>query len=173
MANVNKVILIGNLTRDPELRYTPSGTAVAQFGLAINRKYKGKNGEMQEEVCFVDMEAWARSAEIISEYCHRGDPLYVEGRLQYDTWEGRDGQKRSRLRVVAENFQFLSTRRGDSGAGPSEGGQESRPRSSRPPARPDRRPGPPPANEQPPPAEAEPPPADDDAGFQVNDDIPF
>ena len=107
MANVNKVFLIGNLTRDPELRYTPQGTAVGEFGIAINRQWKGPNGEKKEEVCFVDCQAWARGAEIISEYCKKGSSLFVEGRLKLDSWEGKDGQKRSRMRVVVENFQFL------------------------------------------------------------------
>jgi len=108
MANVNKVILIGNLTRDPELRYTPSGTAVCEFGMAVNRKYKDR-----EETTFVDLVAWARQAELISEYCKKGRPLFVEGRLTFDSWEGKDGQKRSRLRVTVENFQFLGGGRRD------------------------------------------------------------
>ena len=106
MANVNKVILIGNLTRDPELRYTPNGAAVIDFGMAINRKWRGKDGQMSEDTCFVDLQAWARSAEVISEYCHKGDPLYVEGRLKLETWE-KDGEKRSRIRVHLEGFQFV------------------------------------------------------------------
>jgi len=111
MANVNKVMLIGNLTRDPELRFIPSGAAVCEFGLAINRKWKGKDGQTNEEVCFVDLQAWARSAEVITEYCHKGDPLYIEGRLKLDTWDGRDGKKQSKLRVVVENFQLLGGRK--------------------------------------------------------------
>ena len=121
-ANVNKVILIGNLTRDPELRHVPSGAAVCDFGLAINRKWKGKDGQANDETCFVDLQAWAKAAELITEYCHKGDPLYVEGRLKLDTWEGRDGAKRSKLRVVVETFQFLGGRRSggsDSGTRPS------------------------------------------------------
>ena len=107
MANLNKVFLIGNLTRDPELRYTPSGTAVADFGLAVNRQWKAQNGEKKEEVCFVDCQAWARGAELISEYCKKGAPLFVEGRLKLDSWEGKDGQKRSKMVIVVENSQFL------------------------------------------------------------------
>jgi len=110
-ANVNKVILIGNLTRDPELRTLQSGTAVCEFGLAINRKWRGKDGQQSEDTCFVDLQAWAKAAEVITEYVHKGDPLYVEGRLKLDSWEGRDGTKRSKLRVVVEQFQFLGGRR--------------------------------------------------------------
>jgi single-strand DNA-binding protein len=127
MANVNKVILIGNLTRDPELRYTPSGTAVAKFGMAINRTWKSQTGEKKEEVCFVDCQAWARGAELISEYCHKGSQLFIEGRLQLDSWEGKDGQKRSKLLVVVENSQFLGAptgRRGPAEGAPGPGGRE-------------------------------------------------
>src|SRR3989304_2872954 len=109
MANYNKVILFGNLTRDPELRYTPNGTAVADVGIAINRAWTNQGGEKKEETCFVDMQAWARNAEVISEYCRKGSPLFVEGRLRQDTWEGRDGQKRSRLLVVVERFQLIGS----------------------------------------------------------------
>jgi len=110
MPNLNRVLLIGNLTRDPELKYLPSGTAVCEFGLAINRKWKGKDGNQQDETCFVDCQAWARSGEIIAEYCAKGKPLFIEGRLKLDSWEGRDGTKRSKLRVVVENFQLLGSR---------------------------------------------------------------
>ena len=100
--NVNKVFLAGRITREIELRYTPSGTAVAEFGMAINRKFKD-----QEETTFVDCVAWARSAEVIAEYCKKGKPIFVEGRLTFESWEGRDGQKRSKLKVTVENFQFI------------------------------------------------------------------
>ena len=153
MANVNKVILIGNLTRDPELRYTPNGAAVIDFGMAMNRKWKGRDGQANEDTCFVDLQAWARQAEVISEYCHKGDPLYVEGRLKLDAWEGRDGQKRSKLRVVVENFQFLGGRRSGNA-----GGGSARPKSAPPPQRPT--------------TDDEPAPPSDD-GFKVDDDIPF
>ena len=106
MANANIVIIIGNLTRDPELRYTASGAAVADLGMAVNRKWKD-----QEETCFIDLTAWAKSAETIAEYCHKGDPLYVEGRLKMDAWETRNGEKRQKLVVVVENFQLLGGRR--------------------------------------------------------------
>lgn len=101
-ANYNKVLLIGNLTRDPDLRYTPSGTAVCNFGLAINHKYKDK-----EETTFVDLEAWQKSAETLAEYARKGDPIFIEGRLKLDSWETQDGQKRNKLMVVCERFQFL------------------------------------------------------------------
>ena len=102
---VNKVFLIGNLTREPELRHTPNGTAVADIGLAVNRKWKG-----EEETLFVDCVAWAKAAEIIVEYMHKGSPIFIEGRLTLDEWQGKDGTKRSKMRVVVENFQFLGSR---------------------------------------------------------------
>lgn len=111
MPHLNKVMLLGNLTRDPELRATPKGTSVAQFGLAINRLYKSEDGESREETTFVDLEAWGRQAEVISRYLTKGSPCLVEGRLRLDTWEDKaSGEKRSRLRVVAENIQFLDRR---------------------------------------------------------------
>ena len=121
MANFNKVILAGNLTRDPELKYTQSGQAIAKFGLAINRKFK-QGEETKEQTCFVDITAWGRTAEVVNEYAKKGRPILVEGRLEYSTWE-KDGQKRSKLEVVAENIQFLSSREGGQGGG---GGGESR-----------------------------------------------
>ena len=117
MANLNKVFLIGNLTRDPELRYTPSGTAVASLGLAVSRKYRGQNGEQQEETCFVELEVWAKRAEVMSEYLSKGRSVFIEGRLRLDTWETQQGDKRSRLKVVVENFQFLGARRPASAEG--------------------------------------------------------
>jgi len=111
MASLNKVFLIGNLTRDPELRYTPSGTALAEFGLAVNRRYRGADGQDKDETCFVDINVWGRRAEVACEYLRKGRAVFIEGRLQYSQWEGQDGQKRSRLRVVADNFQFLGGRR--------------------------------------------------------------
>lgn len=109
MANLNKVFLIGNLTRNPELRYTPSGSAVASFGIAVNRTWTGQNGEKKEEVCFVDISAFARRAEVINEYFSKGSPIFIEGRLQFNQWETKDGQKRNTLRVVADNFQFIGS----------------------------------------------------------------
>jgi single-strand DNA-binding protein len=123
MANFNKVILAGNLTRDPQLSYLPNGTPVCEFGLAINRKWKSQTGEMKEEACFVDCRAFARPAETINQYLKKGQPLLVDGRLRYEQWEGKDGQKRSRLSVVVENFQFLGAppgNRGGAGGGGSD-----------------------------------------------------
>ena len=110
MASVNKVILIGNLTRDPQLKTLASSTPVCEFGLASNRRYKGQGGEEREEVCFVDCAAFGKQAEVLQKYVTKGKPLYVEGRLKYDSWEAKDGGgKRSKLSVVVENFQFLGS----------------------------------------------------------------
>src|SRR5262247_4944353 len=111
MANFNKVILAGNLTRDPELRYTPKGTAIARIGMAINRNWKSETGETKEEVTFVDIDAWGRQAEVIAQYMKKGRPLLVEGRLKLDQWEDKNThQKQSKLRVVLESFSFLDSR---------------------------------------------------------------
>ncbi len=107
MANFNKVLLIGNLTRDPQLSYTPNQTAVVDFGLATNRRWTGQDGSRREETCFVDCRAFGRLAENINKYLNKGRPLFVEGRLTFDTWTAQDGTKRSRHRVTVENFQFL------------------------------------------------------------------
>jgi single-strand DNA-binding protein len=108
MPSVNKVILIGNLTRDPHTKQLPTQSMVTEFGLAMNRKFKAPDGEDREEVCFVDCAAFGRQAEVIQKYCKKGKSLYVEGRLRYDSWEDKNGHgKRSRLTVVVENFQFL------------------------------------------------------------------
>jgi len=107
MANYNKVILVGNLTRDPQLRYTPNQQPVCDFGVAINRQWNSPDGQQRKETTFVDMTAWARSAETISKFLGKGDPILVEGRLQTRSWEGQDGKKRTKLSVVVERFQFL------------------------------------------------------------------
>ena len=107
MANYNKVILIGNLTRDPEMSFLPSKTAVTELGLAINRKWKDQQGEQKEETCFIDCRAYGKQAETLKQYVKKGSPLLVEGRLQLDSWEGQDGKKRSKHRVIVERFQFL------------------------------------------------------------------
>jgi len=104
MPNFNKVILMGNLTRDPELRYTPSGSPVCEFGLAVNRSYTS-GGEKREETCFVDVTVWGKRGEVVSRYFSKGRPILVEGRLKYDSWESPEG-RRSKLVVVAENFEF-------------------------------------------------------------------
>ncbi|MBA3961403.1 MAG: single-stranded DNA-binding protein [Chthoniobacterales bacterium] len=116
MANFNKVMLMGNLTRDPEIRYTPKGTAVCEIGLAINRYFSGEGGDKREETTFVDVTLWGRTAEIAQEYLKKGRPVFIEGRLQLDSWEDKtSGQKRNKLRVVAEGMQLIGSR--DSGGG--------------------------------------------------------
>lgn len=151
MANYNKVILIGNLTRDPELRYTPKGTAIARIGLAVNRSWKdATTGEMREEVTFVDIDAFGKQAETLGQYMKKGRPLMVEGRLRLDTWEDKQtNQKRSKLGVVLESFQFL-----DSGRGRDAGNPEA----------PRDRPAPSPAP-SPAPESEETPPEEDDVPF--------
>ncbi|MFQ5412373.1 MAG: single-stranded DNA-binding protein [Phycisphaerae bacterium] len=110
MANFNKVILAGNLTRDPQLSTLPSGMAVVEFGMAINHKWRDqRTNEMREDTCFVDLQAYGRQAETLNQYMSKGRPLLVEGRLKYDQWEGKDGTKRSKLRVVVTNSQFLGS----------------------------------------------------------------
>ena len=138
MANVNKVILIGNVTRDPEVKFTPKGSAVTDVGLAINRNYTLDNGEKREETTFVDVELWGRLAEIAGEYAKKGRPIYIEGRLRMDTWEDKNsGQKRSRMKVIGENLQLLGSRPSSSGEGGEfEGGgrpQRSQQRAPQPP----------------------------------------
>ncbi len=128
MASFNRVILLGNLTRDPELRYIPSGTAVAEIGLAINDRRKSASGEWVEETTFVEVTLWARTAEVASEYLTKGSSVLIEGRLKLDSWESQDGQKRSKLRVVAERMQMLNRTGGEGGGG---GGGRSAPRRER------------------------------------------
>jgi single-strand DNA-binding protein len=155
MANFNKVIIAGHLTRDPELRYTPKGTAIARIGLAVNRTYTaGEGGEKKEEVTFIDVDAWGRQAEVISQYLKKGQPLLVEGRLRLDTWEDKNTkQKQSKLKVVLESFSFLGSKGGDNF------GVAEAPRASRPAA-----------------ASASAPPPSPDAGDSEppqDDDVPF
>ena len=113
-ASLNKTFLIGNLTRDVELRYVPSGAPVANFGLAVNRAYTNSDGEKVDDVCFIDIVAWNRLAEVAGEYLSKGRSVFVEGRLQMDSWEEEDGKKRSKLKVVAQNIQFLGGAKADS-----------------------------------------------------------
>jgi single-strand DNA-binding protein len=149
MASYNRVILAGNLTRDPELRYTPKGTAIARLGIACNRKWKSETGEMKEEVTFVDVDAFGKTAETIGQYLKKGRPILIEGRLRYESWEDKQsGQKRSKLGVVLETFQFL-----DSGGGREDGAAEA-PRSR-------------------PAAGSAPAPEAGDAGAPPDDDVPF
>lgn len=161
MANLNKVLLIGNLTRDPEVRYTPKGTAICTLGMAVNRNWTTESGEKKEEVTFVDVDVWGRQAETISQYMSKGRPIFIEGRLKLDSWDDKEtGQKRSKIKVVCENFQFL----GGPGKGAefSEGGSEGRP--AKPANRAPSRPAPAaPASEEP----SSPP-----AG-EADDNIPF
>jgi single-strand DNA-binding protein len=120
MASLNKVMLIGNLTRDPELRVTPKGTAICQFGLAVNRQFKDESGATRDETTFVDIEAWGKQGETVAKFCTKGKPLFVEGRLKLDTWDDKtSGQKRSKMKIVLENFQFLGGREGGEGGGAS------------------------------------------------------
>jgi single-strand DNA-binding protein len=127
MGSLNKVMLIGNLTREPEVRYTPKGSAVCDLGMAVNRSYVTDSGEKMQETTYVDVVVWARLAELAAQYLRKGSSLFVEGRLQMDTWEDKQtGQKRSKLRVVADNLQFLESggARRDMEDGASYGGQE-------------------------------------------------
>lgn len=123
MASVNKVILLGNLTRDPELRYTPQGSAVCEFALALNHTYTNKQtGQKVEEVSFIDIVAWGRTAEICAEYLKKGRQVFIEGRLKQDRWESPEGKKMSKIRVTAENVQFVGGRpAGEGGAGGAKG----------------------------------------------------
>lgn len=113
MANFNKVLLMGNLTRDPEVRYTPKGTAIATIGLAVNRQWTTETGEKKEEVTFVDVDVWGRQAETIGQYMSKGRPIFIEGRLKLDQWDDKEsGQKRSKLKIVCESFQFIGAPKG-------------------------------------------------------------
>ncbi len=142
MANLNKVLLIGNLTRDPEIRYTPKGTAVADIGLAVNRISTSDSGERREEVTFVDVTLWGRHAEIAGEYLKKGRPVFIEGRLQMDTWDDKQtGQKRSKIKIVCENMQLLGSRPSEGGEGGGEPREHSRP-AGRPAPKPSQKPAP-------------------------------
>jgi single-strand DNA-binding protein len=157
MANLNKVMLIGNLTRDPELRFTPKGTAVADITLAINRIWNNEQNQKQEETIFVDVTLWGRQAELAQQYLTKGRGAYIEGRLQMDTWDDKEtGKKRSKLKVIGENLQFLPDGRGATGGAPHQGSAPQQ--SSRP------------AQHQGPPQGASAAPANE---FQDEDEIPF
>ncbi|HMP77257.1 MAG TPA: single-stranded DNA-binding protein [Kiritimatiellia bacterium] len=157
MASLNKVLLIGRLTRDPEKRSTPSGMAVAELGMAVNRRYKASNGEDREETCFLNVTVWGKTAELCAEYLRKGSPLFVEGRLKLDEWE-KDGQKRSKLGVVAERVQFLDS--GSRGGGGGGGGGR-RDYSDAP------------DEPAPPRSRAAPAPHDDATPAEADDDLPF
>lgn len=123
MASFNKVMLMGNLTRDIEIRHTSGNTAVGNFGLAVNRKFKTQSGDQREEVTFIDCEVWGRTAEVMAQYLSKGRPVFVEGRLKLDQWEDRNGGgKRSKLSVVVENFQFIDSGQGGGGSRGGGGG---------------------------------------------------
>jgi len=159
VASLNKVFLIGNLTRDPEVRFTGQGTACAKLGLAVNRVYQTQSGERKEDVCFVDLVMWAKQAELAERYLKKGRPIFVEGRLSFSSWQGQDGQKRNKLEVVVERFQFLGAPPGGGQREPMEGGEE-QPRGQAPPRR------------EPAPAAStkEAPPEDD---LQLEPEVPF
>lgn len=117
MPNLNKVMLMGNLTRDVELKTTPNNQTVGNIGLAVNRRWKSADGEQREETTFIDCEAWGKTAEILSKYLSKGRPVYIEGRLKLDQWEEKDGTKRSKLRVVVEAFEFIDSKPGGGDSG--------------------------------------------------------
>lgn len=119
MASFNKVIMMGNLTRDPQLSYLPSQTPVAEFGLAMTHRFKGNDGQMRDDVCFVDCRVYGRRAETIQKYCQKGQQLLVEGRLTFDRWETPEGQKRSKHRIFVDNFTFVGSRGSTGGGGGS------------------------------------------------------
>lgn len=156
MPNLNKVMLMGNMTRDIEIKYTPKGTTVGGFGLAINRKYTTESGEKREEVTFVDVEFWGKQAETMAEYTKKGDPLYVEGHLKLDQWDDKEtGQKRSKMRVVGENFQFIKSKGDGTGHQPKD--EDAPPAARR-------------ESQRPPPQRK---PVDPDLDAPEEDDIPF
>ena len=155
MAGYNKVILMGNLTRDPQLSFLPSQTPVCEIGMAVNRRWRDKDGQQRDEVCFIDCRAYGRQAETINQYMKKGRQILIEGRLQFDQWETQDGQKRSKHRVTISNFQFVGTGQGQGrgpGGPPPTDGYDSAPAA--------------------PPAQAGPPPPDDMPG-PGSEDIPF
>jgi single-strand DNA-binding protein len=158
MANFNRVILAGNLTKDPVLSYTPSNTALCEFGMAINRRWRDKDGNQKDDVCFVDLTSYGRQAETINQYMKKGSPMLIEGRLRFRQWTNKEGQNRSRLDVVVENFTFLGSGGGGGGGG---GGNRAA-----------ARPAPAPAATGAP-AGTEGPPADDYAPPPEDPDIPF
>jgi single-strand DNA-binding protein len=178
MASYNKVILMGNLTRDPQMKYLPSQTAVVEFGLACNRKYKTQSGEQKEEVTFVDCTAFGRTGEVINQYFTKGKPIFIEGRLKYDQWEDKQGGgKRHKLTVVIESFEFIGGRDGGGGggggnfeadAGGGGGDYDQRPQRQAPRPAAARAPAPRPAAAPP----QQEPPFSDDQQFK-EDDIPF
>ena len=133
MASYNKVLLMGNLTRDPEVRYTPKGTAIANLGLAVNRTWRDESGQEKEEVLFVDVDVWGRQAETAGQYLAKGRPVFIEGRLKLDSWDDKEtGQKRNKLKVVAERVQFLGAPPQGVGRGNAEISDQAPPSEDRP-----------------------------------------
>jgi single-strand DNA-binding protein len=153
MASLNKVLLIGNITRDPEIRQTPGGQSVCKLGLATNRKFKSQSGEMREETTFVDVTVWGQRGDALAKYLKKGDPVFIEGRLTFEEWQDKtSGQKRTKLSVTAEDWQFVSSR-GDGARSGARGGSESGSRGE---------------------PQAEPAgPADDEASLGAGGDVPF
>lgn len=151
MASFNKVVLVGNLTRDPELRYTPKGTAIAKIGLAVNRVWTNEAGEKKEEVTFVDVDVFGRTAENVGQYMRKGRPILIEGRLKLDQWDDKQtGQKKSKLGVVAETVQFLgSAQGGGEGGAPASAPRSQRPAAAQPAAEPVEGDGPPESDDVP------------------------
>jgi single-strand DNA-binding protein len=164
MASYNRVILVGNLTKDPELRYIPSGSAVSDIRLAVNDRYKNSAGEWVEEATYVDVTLWARTAEVACEYLTKGSPVLIEGRLKLDTWENKEGQKQSRLRVTCERMQMLGGRGGPGGGQGGGNAGARRPVGARPQSAPDSQ-----YSQEAPPDDYGPPPQESSGG----DDIPF
>jgi single-strand DNA-binding protein len=164
MASYNKVILMGNLTRDPQLSYLPSQTPVCEIGLAVNHRWRTQDGQQREDVCFIDCRSYGRQAEVLNQYMRKGQPLLVEGRLQFDQWESQDGQKRSKHRVFIERFSFVGGPQQSDGQG---GGYAPAPRAQAQPAPPMGGPqSAPPMND----SQVPPPNAYDEPG---GEDIPF
>ena len=189
MASYNRVILMGNLTRDPEVRYLPSGTAVCEMGLAMNESYKNREGQQVDQTCFVDVVVWSRQAETCGQYLSKGSPVLVEGRLQLDSWKNKEGESRSKLRVRADRVQFLSSPRnaqyGD-GAAPGQAAEPApgqapaysqpppaAPPPMAPPPAPAMAPAPAPAPAAAPDAPMYDPPPDVMGGGQDEDNLPF
>ena len=167
MAKLNKVMLIGRLTRDPETKYTSSGTAITEFGFAVNRSFTTRDGERKEETCFLEITAWGRLGELVKNYLRKGRQAYVEGRLVYDEWQGPDGKKRSKIRVTAEAVQFLDAAGRESSAPQGEqefkGGQQQQVAG----------PGDSSLNAPPPPSYPEPEPAPKEATEEGGSNVPF
>lgn len=172
MANLNKVFLMGNLTRDPQVSYLPSQTAACELGLAVNRRWTSQDGQQKEEVTFVDVVAYGRQAETLGKYLRKGRPIFIEGRLKLDQWEAQDGTKRSKMRIVLEGFQFIDSR-GSGEVGTADAGSAE----NAPPARPPMRPAIRPAARAPEPHPQDGPepmePAREEPPAPSPDDIPF